>query len=143
MRGLFMKKILSTAFVATFLSTSIFANTFTISNASGVWNALVKSGAEEHGMVDTSSLKVSNLICDQEGGFVLLPMKCQFQDLNSGKFEEVSGPKAVALSNILNKSGVPFLYSRMGELSHNSLSVKKISCADIVVTHAITCTISF
>ena len=137
-----MKFFLAASLVTTFLSTSIFANTLAVSNASGLWSALVKSGAEEQGMVDTSSLKVSNLVCDQEGGFVLLPMKCQFHDLNSGKFEEVTGPKAVTLSNVLNKSGVQFLNSRMGELSHNSISAKKIVCSDIVVTRSVTCSIS-
>jgi hypothetical protein len=123
-----MKNLMISLSMFVCLTAQSFAFTVNSSKALDLRAALIGAGSEVFQEIEMSVLEVKNLTCVEEGGFVLLPLKCHFEDVNSTELKEVMGNKAQKLNAALLKSGLKTTSYRAGELSRISLNAKSIKC---------------
>lgn len=133
-----MKKLLTIATLS-ILATSAFASNVNGTQAANLRTALIKAGAEVKVMTDASFVSVKNVNCNQEGGFVLLPLKCSFVDTSSGRLEEVTGSKANDLLAALKEAGVKVSVLRQAERTSLKATVKSVSCSTMAIHSMIGC----
>lgn len=136
-----MKKFISIAVASALISTSLMASTVNGNVAVNLRSALIKAGAEVKVMTDASFLNVSSVKCGQEGGIVLLPLKCEFVDKSSGRLEEVNGDKAEALAKALEAAGIKSVSTRSGELTTLKITAKSIDCSTMAIPQMVSCEI--
>ena len=125
-----MKTNLLIAITTVFLSAQAFATGTTLNEELSIKlrTALVNSGAEVETRVETSYLSIKQLNCSIDGGFLLMPLKCSFVDVNSTREIEVTGDKAEAIRTALLAAGLKEAHFRQGERSSDWVGANAVSC---------------
>jgi hypothetical protein len=134
-----MKNLILLSLLASNLS---FAATSNINGDSALKlrKALIDAGATAKIMTDASFVSVSSIECKQEGGFVLLPPKCEF--VEEGRLVTVDqGTKSAKLVKALNDAGIKTVNTRIAELSVSKTSAKSISCSTMAIHRMVGCEI--
>ena len=134
-------KLLSMALITALLSTAAMAKSVDGDKATALRTALIKSGAEAKIHMEASVVSVTNVKCSQEGGIVLLPLKCSFVDTSSGRLEESEGKNAQALATAMTSAGVKSASVREGEHTSFKVAAKSIECITMAMHHVISCDI--
>ncbi len=122
------------------ISTQSFAGTVNGAKASTLRKALLESGAIGKVMTDASFVQVSKVKCVQNGGIVLLPFKCQFEE-DGRLVENTIGPKSDSLAKALIAAGAKVTGSRMAEKSTTIVSAKSVDCSTAAIPSMISCTV--
>jgi hypothetical protein len=130
-----MKNVLLALATLFVLTTNTFAATISLNGAEAtkLRASLIKAGAEIEMRIETSLIRVSNISCSTESGFVLMPLKCKFVDENSTQHIELIGAKAVSLRAALIQTGLKEFSTCSGELSRSSIGAKSIDCSTSVI----------
>ena len=132
---------MKTFLILALLSSNTYAFTVSGKQASDLREALIKAGAVSKVFTDASIVKVSNIDCYQSGGFVLLPMNCQF--IEDGRLVEVGyGVKSAILSTSLEKAGIKAVISRMAEKYSNRIKGKSVECSSLAIPKTFSCDIN-
>jgi hypothetical protein len=111
------------------------------SQATSLRAALIKSGAETKIFTEGSLVSVTNVKCAQEGGIVLLPLKCSFIDKLSGRLEESEGKNAQSLASAMTSAGIKSASIREGEHTSFRVAAKSIECSTMAMHHVNSCEI--
>lgn len=130
-------------FITVILTLSLTKNVFAVVvngiQASNLRTQLIEVGAEAQVLTDASFVNVKNVLCHQDGGFLLSPMKCEFVDENSGRLEEVMGKDAEKLNTSLKNAGAAVSFLRNGELTLYKAKAKSISCSTSAIPRLVSC----
>ena len=122
------------------ISTQSFAGTINGAKAANLRKALISAGAVAKVYTDASIVQVTRVNCAQNGGIILLPLKCQF--IEDGRLVEVAaGAKSEILAKALNEAGAKTISSRMAERTTYQVSAKSVECSTMVVPSMIGCTV--
>src|SRR5438067_510492 len=134
-------KLFSIALIFTAFSTGVMAKTVDGNMATNLRAALIKSGAETKIFTEASLVSVTNVKCAQEGGIVLLPLKCSFVDKLSGRLEESEGKNAQSLATAMTSAGIKSASIREGEHTSFKVAAKSIECSTMAMHHVNSCEI--
>lgn len=111
------------------LTCNVFAMKVSGTPALGLRSALLKAGAEPRQLIEVSTVAVQKLSCTQESGFVLGPLGCTFDDLNSTQEKNANAQASLELKNALERIGVTSTNFRQGEYAKFIIGAKSIICS--------------
>ena len=136
------KTLVITTFFSGFIAvTSVNASTVSGNIALNLRASLIKAGATAHVYTDASFVKVDKVTCSQEGGFLLMPIKCQF--IEEGRLVDVdAGPIANSLESALRLAGATENTNHLGEYSKRVVIAKAVECSTSMMPRFMSCTIT-
>jgi hypothetical protein len=126
--------------LATLISANSFAATVSGSKALTLRKALLDTGATAKLYSDATFLSVTNVVCIQNSGIVLLPFKCQY--VEEGRLIEADlGKEANNLANALKDAGAKVVNFKAAELARVTVSAKSVDCSSSSVPKTMQCTV--
>ena len=132
--------LISTILTASTMVTSVSASTISGNLALNLRSSLLSAGAIPQVYTDATFVKVDKMNCTQEGGFLLMPVKCQF--IENGRLIEVeAGNKSDALVKVLKSVGAKEISRQTGEYSKRVILVRAIECSTSMVPNFESCTL--